>query len=92
MKFVLFFTLIIASANVFAQQAPHAVEKQVPQHHTMAAPRAPRILADETPNQPPTNNTELLDLLRAQTTAIKSLSNKLDVLEERIRKIEGGSR
>jgi hypothetical protein len=34
---------------------------------------------------------ELLTLVKAQTTAIKALSNKVDTLEERLRKFEKGN-
>lgn len=37
----------------------------------------------------PTTPQELKDLIRAQTAAIKSLSTKVDSLEQRLRRIEG---
>jgi hypothetical protein len=84
MKLALFFAFIIASANAFAQQAPHAIEIPRP-----APPAAPPMAP---PRAPQFSNAELTELLRAQTTAIKSLSSKLDSLEERIGKIEKGQR
>ena len=84
MKLDLFFALVVASANAFAQQprpdqAPRAIE--LPVHQApIPRPSPPQAL------QP--SNAELSELLRAQTTAIKSLSSKVDSLEERIRKIE----
>lgn len=82
MKLTIFFVFLLslASVNAFAQQAPSRSIKLPP-----AAPMAP-------PQASQPNNTELTDLLRAQTTAIKSLSNKLDSLEKRIDKIERGER
>lgn len=87
MKLALFFALIIASANAFAQQypqAPRAIEGSKPAPPA-APPKAP-------PGAPQLSNAELSRLLRAQTTAIQALSSKLDSLEERIRKIERGPR
>ena len=87
MKLALFFAFIIASANAFAQQAPRLllpvppVQPVPPADPPKAPPRAPQL-----------SNAELSELLRAQTTAIRSLSSKLDSLEERIRKIERGPR
>lgn len=78
MKLFLFFVFIIASANAIAQQAPRAIEIPRP---APPAPRAPQL-----------SNAELTELLRAQTTAIKSLSSKIDSLEGRIDKIERGQR
>jgi hypothetical protein len=82
MKLALFFAFIIASANTFAQQAPREGQ----------APRAIERPAREPSRAPQLRNAELSELLRAQTTAIQSLSSKLDSLEERIRKIERGPR
>jgi len=85
MKLALFFAFIIASANAFAQQqAPRAIE--IPRPAPPMAP--PADLPKAAPRAPQLSNTELTELLRAQTTAIKSLSSKLDSLEERIGKVE----
>ncbi len=97
MKSALFLIAIIASASAIARQVSD--EDQIPRrdlvsltvppsallsdHDVIAAPpRAPRI----------TNDDEFIYLLRAQTTAIKALSSKLDSLEERITKIEKKAR
>lgn len=93
MKLALFFVFIIVSANSFAQQEPRAViVKENPK--TMAPPKMAPPVAMAPPHAPEsqTSNEELTNLLRAQTTAIKSLSSKLDSLEERISKIEKGQR
>jgi len=88
MKFVFFFAFIIFSVNVVAQQAPGAVKqepdvvKQVP--GTISIPAPPMA---PTPAQQFSNN-ELSELLSAQTNAIRSLSHKLNLLEERINNIE----
>ena len=84
MKLSLFFALIIASATAFAQQAPAPRQvTQIPQGQSPVPPP---------PQAPQLSNAELSELLRAQTTAIKALSSKLDSLEERIQKIERGPR
>lgn len=84
MKLSLFFVFIIASANAIAQQAPRAIE--IPRPAPPAAP--PKV----PPRAQQLSNAELTELLRAQTTAIKSLSSKIDSLEGRIGKIERGQR
>lgn len=88
MRLASFFVLIITSAIAFAQQvpgyaqqAPRAIEPPPRPVPPAAPPRAP-------PQALQLSNAELSELLRAQTTAIRSLSSKLDSLEERIRKIE----
>lgn len=68
--------VLLISIKVSAQQAPDL---------PMAPPMAP-------PETHRSDNTELFQLLRAQTEAIKSLSNKIDTLEERIDKLERGER
>ncbi|MDP1996487.1 MAG: hypothetical protein Q8J90_04775 [Gallionella sp.] len=90
MKLALFFAFIIASVNAIAQEPPSAVTKPLPPkphdaYKAKAAPMAP-LSATKLSNE------ELSGLLRAQTNAIKSLSSKLDSLEERIGKIEKGGR
>ena len=82
MKLPLFLAFTVACANAFAQQAPAAIPRPpVFRAPPAAPPRAPHL-----------SNAELSELLRAQTTAIQSLSSKLDSLEERVRKIERGPR
>jgi len=89
MKLALFFAFIIASADAIAQEAPRAVEI-----HRPASPAPPPIgpTYKTVPSASQPNNPELIELLRAQTSAIKTLSSKLDSLEERIGKIEKGQR
>ena len=84
MKLALFLAFTVACANAFAQQAPAAIPRPAPPV-LPAPPAAP-------PRAPQLSNAELSELLRAQTTAIQSLSSKLDSLEERVRKIERGPR
>lgn len=84
MKLSLFFAFIIASAIAFAQQPP--APRQV-----MQVPHGPSPMPPS-PQAPQLSNAELSELLRAQTTAIKALSSKVDSLEERIQKIERGPR
>lgn len=80
-----------------AQQAPRAAEVQLE--------RAPRVTAVQpnrnipapsnvlmAPAAPRSTDPELAELLRAQTAAIKTLSSKIDTLEERIGRIEQGKR
>lgn len=80
-----------------AQQAPRAAEAQLE--------RAPRVTAVQpnrsvpapsnvlmAPAAPRTTDPELAELLRAQTAAIKTLSSKIDTLEERIGRMEQGKR
>lgn len=81
MKLALFFAVIISFASAFAQQAPQA-----------PAPKPPPPAASLPPQAPQLSNAELSELLRAQTTAIRELSSRIDSLEERIRKVERGSR
>ena len=91
MKLALFLAFTVACANAFAQQAPAAIPRPPVLPAPPAAPVLPAPPAAP-PRAPHLSNAELSELLRAQTTAIQSLSSKLDSLEERVRKIERGPR
>lgn len=77
MKAASIFSLFLVSLNVFAQQVPGAVSQPPTQPPPPAASASAAI-----------DNAELLRLLRAQTAAIKALSNRLDALEQRVEKVE----
>ena len=76
------------------QPSPQMAPRPIPPPQVKQAPRmAPPIAMTPPPTVPmgpEQNNEALAELLRAQTAAIRSLSNKLDSLEERIGKIEKG--
>lgn len=92
MKLALCFAFILASASSFAQQAPRAmVRDQVPREAQVPGEAVERP-AKAAPRAPAAGNAELSELLRAQTAAIKSLSSKIDQLEERVSRLEGGRR
>lgn len=74
MKTILLAAFIMAGANALAQQVPRPAP---------APPGAPARTSQS-------NNEELVELLRAQTTAIKALASKLDSLEQRISTLEKG--
>ena len=98
MKLTFFFAFIIASMNVFAQQAPWAGDyRRAPLED--APPLPPPVPPPPLPPPPPPagaslrpSRPPLAELLRAQTTAIQNLSSELHSLEERIRKIEDKAR
>lgn len=85
MKPVFFFAIIMACVNATAQQAPGLAKPAPP---AVPAPAPPAVV----PQAPQLSNEELTRLLRAQTTAIKSLAGQLDSLEDRIGKLEKGQR
>lgn len=89
MRLAIFIAFIIVSGNASAQLPP---ARPVPPPQVKQAPQMapPRAVPPAPPVAPVQNNEALTELLRAQTAAIKSLSNKLDSLEERIGKIEKG--
>jgi hypothetical protein len=74
MRAFLLFAFIFAAATAFAQQPPEAVPHAVP------PPSRPTV--------PQLGNKQLTELLRAQTSAIRTLSRKIEDLEERVQKIE----
>jgi hypothetical protein len=76
MKAALFLAGIIACAGVAAQQAPAAA---TPAPRPIPPPAAPAARM---------NNEEMAELLRAQTSAIKALSAKIDALEIRLGNLE----
>jgi hypothetical protein len=86
MKPFLLLAFTVVSVMSFAQQPPQPAG-QAPGAVVKPAPpaAAPPLAA-----QPST--AELAELLRAQTAAIKSLSARIDSLDERIRKLEDGAR
>ena len=90
MKLALFFALAIASANAFADIALPPAEP--PGQSVGTSPyRLPPMPVPVIP--PPAvypDNDELMNLIRAQTDAIKSLSIKINALEVRVGKIERG--
>jgi hypothetical protein len=83
MKVAVFFLAVVVCGNAFAQQPPGVP----PRPYGQGAP-PPMAL----PRPPEFSNQELASLLRAQTAAIKSLSSRLDSLEERLGRIEAGRR
>lgn len=90
MKLALFFAIAIASVNAVAQEPPSAPGAKKP-----APPMPVKTTATFAVVPPPStklSNEELAELLRAQTSAIQSLSSKLDSLEKRIGKMEKGER
>ncbi|MDD5177062.1 MAG: hypothetical protein PHQ05_11645 [Sterolibacterium sp.] len=91
MKLALSYACILASANVFAQQAPGVINRPAAEPPKIAAPSwkiaPPLAVVPPITGEKPTN-AELTELLRAQTIAIKSLSSKLESFEQRIEKIE----
>jgi len=75
---------LLASASVGAQQVPGAVfdssgKGPPPSKQVPSAAKLP-------------STDEMAELLRAQTAAIKALSEKVDALEARLAKIEKGGR
>ena len=88
MKLAIFFLAVIFCGNTFAQQPPGAPPLPTPPMFPPAVP--PAAIPKAVPRAPEFSNQELTALLRAQTAAIKSLSSKLDSLEERLGKIEKG--
>jgi len=84
MKVAVFFLAVVVCGNAFAQQPPRVP----PRSSGQGAPP----IAMVPPIPPELSNQELASLLRAQTAAIKSLSSKLDSLEERLGRIEAGRR
>lgn len=83
MKAALFLAGIFACAGVAAQQAPAAASPT-----PVPAPSPPRAIPKAPPMAARMNNEEMADLLRAQTSAIKALSAKIDVLEIRLGNLE----
>lgn len=82
MKAALFLAGIFACAGVAAQQAPAAANPTpVPAPAPRAFPSPPAAAARM-------NNEEMAELLRAQTSAIKALSAKIDALEIRLGNLE----
>ena len=88
MRIILLIATLLAPAVALAQQAPQAPQPMPPRP---APPAAPPAAAPPAAPQPP-SNTEIADLLRAQTAAIKSLSGKLDTLDARVKALENGTR
>ncbi|MGH8490722.1 MAG: hypothetical protein ACREXS_18130 [Gammaproteobacteria bacterium] len=82
MKVVNFLTAIVVSSIAFAQEAPQSPEDTEGQEQFMSAPA--HLSDDASP--------ELPDLMRAQTEAIKALSDKVDALEDRSGQIEARGR
>lgn len=81
MKAALFLAGIFACAGVAAQQAPAAATPASRPPSPTSAPHAPPMAAR-------INNVEIAELLRAQTSAIKALSAKIDALEIRLANLE----
>lgn len=80
MKLVIFFVFIIVSANSFAEpELPKGTPFKVANTETIPA-HAPGLQT----------NQAVRNLLREQTTRINALSSKLDLLDERIKRIENG--
>ena len=84
MKQFFYGVCLLASASVGAQQAPGAIfdssgKGPQPSKQVPSATKSP-------------NADEMAELLRAQTAAIKALSDKVDALEARLAKIEKGGR
>lgn len=77
MKAALFLAGIIACTGVAAQQAPAAATPTPRPVPPPAAPASARM-----------NNEEMAELLRAQTSAIRALSAKIDALEIRLGNLE----
>lgn len=85
MKYALFLTLVIASVNAFAtEQVPP--ETATSESKPLMVP--PVVMTPPIAVQQQPGNEELMNLLRAQTTAIETLSSKLGSLESRLNKIE----
>ncbi|WP_305044222.1 hypothetical protein [Geoalkalibacter sp.] len=96
MKTTFVFAVIFAAATAFAQQPPDLRDTQPP-----ANPQAERKSQPPPPVAPPTvpkqvpgdasiTNAQLLELLQAQTAAIKALHEKIGELEQRVERIEEG--
>ncbi|MGH8558247.1 MAG: hypothetical protein ACRESZ_12455 [Methylococcales bacterium] len=83
MKHVLFLALIIAFVNVGAQETSPAEEFPKPK---MRMPPMATRTAYSAESQ--TGDAQIINLLKAQSEAIKSLSSKLNSLEERLDKME----
>lgn len=99
MKLAIFLVFVIASANTFAQKG-EVVRDEVPRHSdsnaqvpnhskekvTRTSMQIPGTINN--PDSAPISNVKLVELVKAQTKAIQTLSRKVDELEVRIRKIE----
>ncbi len=81
MKLIIFLSAISVSSVALAQQAPQAPQDLRGPRKAVVPPPSLREAAQE-----------LRDLMRAQTKAIKALSNRVDALEDRLGKIEGEER
>jgi hypothetical protein len=83
MKAALFLAAIFACAGVGAQQAPAAAGPA-----PVPAPSPPRAIPKAPPHAARMSDEDMAELLRAQTSAIKALSAKIDALEIRLGNLE----
>lgn len=91
MRFALLLALLFAATQALAQQPPATPGiQQKPARPPLApAPPMPDKLM-QAPGAATLSSEELLELLQAQTAAIKALNEKVGELEQRIERIELG--
>ena len=96
---IILFIILIGCAESFAFDAPNSPHEKTIPPAEIPMPPPPEAVGNlfgiETSNQDNAqsyqiNSDALRGLLRAQTRAIKSLSEKLDSLEGRVKKLENG--
>jgi peptidoglycan hydrolase CwlO-like protein len=85
MKFALILVFIVVSANAIAQQVPKEVTDKSTSVKKLPMPPPQVSGAGQQYNN-------LRDTLQIQANEIKSLSNKIDSLEQQMRRMEGRRR
>lgn len=92
MKPILFYLLLVASSTLWAQSngdANNTPNKDASTTRTETPPNLPRVgMAPAVAPGPSANPDLMMDLISRQTDAIKSLAQKLDTMENRIKTLE----
>ena len=81
MKHLVAAILALTCTLSFAQAAPHAVPQSSRAMPRLSPPKSPSTA-------PQISNEEVGDLLKAQTTAIQSLAEKIELLNARLATVE----
>ncbi|WP_305041545.1 hypothetical protein [Geoalkalibacter sp.] len=87
MRLSFFLAILFTATLALAQQPPAAPEKQPPMAPAPPMPTPPK----QAPGTSALGDENLLELLQAQTAAIKALNEKVGELEKRIERIEEGA-